>query len=254
LLGHSRLCELLKDDRFQDICHLRLQGSGYVVEPASMGYEHRDAPGPVLLLSKILGGGGDKSALGGDVSDLASESTAADEHDSLTPASLSVVPSPTHSVGRGSRSSSRSRSRSPLGHCPSIGSSTPGLKSASGPEACETIDGILMPLLVGEACFRPTVKHTFVHLSPRGDSSGGCGRRVRSEPPHVGRPQDSLEVAVHSLLYLTKAMDSPESSMSLAAPEASRNGGEAASPIARKPRWSDDVIDDDIGVWWPRQD
>lgn len=31
VLGHTRLCELLQDVRFQDICTLRLQGNGYTV-------------------------------------------------------------------------------------------------------------------------------------------------------------------------------------------------------------------------------
>merc|ERR1719446_1619043 len=30
-LGHSKLSELLQDERFQDICHVQLQGHGYIV-------------------------------------------------------------------------------------------------------------------------------------------------------------------------------------------------------------------------------
>ena len=36
-LGHSKLSELLQDPKLKDICHVRLQGHGYVVGPAGPG-------------------------------------------------------------------------------------------------------------------------------------------------------------------------------------------------------------------------
>ena len=50
-LGHSKLSELLQDPKLKDICHVRLQGHGYVVGPATPNMHHGHGKGQSAVVA-----------------------------------------------------------------------------------------------------------------------------------------------------------------------------------------------------------
>merc|ERR1719413_205405 len=54
-LGHTRLCDLLQDERFSDLCSLRQQGNGYMVVPRQQQSTDATNLVEVAVLSELTG-------------------------------------------------------------------------------------------------------------------------------------------------------------------------------------------------------
>jgi hypothetical protein len=87
MLGHSKLSELLQDERFSDICNVELQGNGYIVMQVQQDVDSADSVGdrlPVLL--------GEPLALSMDASGVSVVSSKGKENDGPLASNMDASP------------------------------------------------------------------------------------------------------------------------------------------------------------------
>jgi len=156
MLGHPRLCDLLQDGRFSDICELRLQANGYVVLPRN-------------------------------IEGMSAEEEAAEEREGEQEEMSPAVGSSAAAPGGHSSSSSYSSSSSSSHVDPSGVAEQPALSSGGGDEEeDEEEEG---DESAAHLPWEPVVARTFIHF-PVSPSNGIGGAAASARPRSSSVPRD----------------------------------------------------------------